>query len=144
MFSKACEYGIRAVVYIAAAQSNAEIKVGIEDICRHIEAPRHFTAKILQILSRTHIISSQKGLGGGFFLDDAQKKAPLVKIVEAIDGNKIFVGCGLGLKQCSEDKPCPIHHQFKGIRNRLNDMMRQTTVEELAQRLKSGGTVLMQ
>ena len=142
MFSKACEYAIRAVVYLASESSQDE-KLGIQDICSHIEAPQHFTAKIMQLLGRRAIISSQKGVHGGFYLSEAQKKQPLYKIIEAIDGDKIFTGCGLGLKQCSDVKPCPIHHQFSDLRNRLNKMMKDATVETLAVRLKNGGSVLV-
>lgn len=141
MFSKACEYGIRATVYIASEASEYH-KIGIQQICDHIEAPLHFTAKILQTLSRRHIINSQKGLNGGFYLDDYQKAKPIKHIVEAIDGNSVFTGCGLGLKQCSETKPCPIHNQFKAIRNQLSIMMDATTIETLADKLKNGKTVL--
>ncbi|WP_276134281.1 RrF2 family transcriptional regulator [Polluticoccus soli] len=142
MFSKACEYAIRAVVYIAA-ETDETRKVGILEICDHIEAPQHFTAKILQTLSRKHIVNSQKGVNGGFFLDKQQKKKSLKDIVEAVDGDQVFVGCGLGLKQCSETKPCPIHNQFKDIRNRLTKMMENTTVETLANRLLNGESVLI-
>jgi Rrf2 family transcriptional regulator, iron-sulfur cluster assembly transcription factor len=143
MFSKSCEYAIRAIVYVAS-KSNVDGKLGIQDICAHIEAPLHFTAKILQVLSRSNIISSQKGVHGGFFLNDKQRRLPLYKVVEAIDGNKIFTGCGLGLKQCSETKPCPIHHQFKEVRDKLNIMMKETTIEMLASRLNKGDSVLIQ
>lgn len=142
MFSKACEYAIRAVVYVAAETDETK-KVGILEICDHIEAPQHFTAKILQTLSRKHIVNSQKGVNGGFYLNGSQKKNSLKEIVEAIDGDQVFVGCGLGLKQCSETKPCPIHNQFKDIRNRLTKMMESTTVETLANRLLNGESVLI-
>jgi Rrf2 family protein len=141
MFSKACEYGIRAVIYIASQSSN-ESKISIAEIADKIEAPPHFTAKILQALSRQNIISSQKGLGGGFYLDGLQLKKPLFNLVTAIDGDKIFTGCGLGLKQCSEENPCPLHHKFKDIRNGLNKMMLETTIEELGNSLRSGSLVL--
>ena len=118
--------------------------MGIQDICHSIEAPQHFTAKILQALSRQHIINSQKGVNGGFYVDPGQRKKSLKEIVEAIDGDQLFVGCGLGLKQCSETKPCPIHNQFKDVRTRLTKMMESTTVEILAKRLASGESVLIQ
>lgn len=142
MFSKACEYAIRAVVYISA-ETNASTRVGIDEICDHIEAPKHFTAKILQILTRHEILSSQKGVNGGFFIDAHQRKLPIKTIVEAIDGNKLFTGCGLGLKQCSEDRPCPLHNQFVGIRDAINRMMDETTIDSLATRLIKGEIVLM-
>jgi Rrf2 family transcriptional regulator, iron-sulfur cluster assembly transcription factor len=60
MFSKACEYGIRAVIYIWA-QTKEGKKLGVKDICKEIDAPEYFTAKILQSLARQSIISSSKG-----------------------------------------------------------------------------------
>ena len=143
MFSKACEYGIRAIVYIASETDDSR-KVGIIEVCQHIGAPLHFTAKIMQTFTRKQIVNSQNGVNGGFYLDSSQRKKSLKEIVEAIDGGKIFTGCGLGLKECSEVKPCPIHDQFKEVRNRLNLMMQNTSIQKLAEKLKSGQSVLVQ
>ncbi len=136
MFSKACEYGIRAVIFIVAHSKNHK-KVGIKDICREIGAPEHFTAKILQNLSRMEIISSTKGPHGGFFVEDG-RDIRLLEIVRAIDGNKLFTGCGLGIKECSEKKPCPIHDEFKQIRDALQQMLESTSVKEMAEGLERG------
>jgi len=141
MFSKSCEYGIRAVIYIVSASKNGE-KVGISEICQNIDAPEHFTAKILQILTRNRIVGSQKGVHGGFYLDDYQKRLALIEVVTAIDGKTLFTGCGLGLKQCSETNPCPIHSKFKSIRNDIKTMLEQTTIEELGNSIKKGKSVL--
>lgn len=141
MFSKSCEYGIRAIIYIASENEKGE-KVGISEICKNIEAPEHFTAKILQILSRNKIVSSQKGVHGGFYLDDFQKDIRLIDVVTAIDGKALFTGCGLGLKQCSETNPCPLHNKFKAIRNDIKRMLEDTSIDELARNLKKGKSVL--
>ena len=143
MFSKTCEYAIRAVVYIASV-TNESVKVGIEDIINHVHAPRHFTAKVLQTLSKKQIINSQKGVNGGFFIDETQRLKTLKDLVIAIDGDKIFTGCGLGLKQCSDAQPCPMHYQFKSVRDALNRMMEETTIDTLALKLKGGESVLTQ
>ena len=47
MFSKACEYAIRAVLYIAE-QSLIPQKIGIQSIAVAIEPIEAFTAKTLQ------------------------------------------------------------------------------------------------
>jgi DNA-binding IscR family transcriptional regulator len=75
-------------------------------------------------------------------MDDQQRRNSLKEIVESIDGGNVFTGCGLGLTECSELNPCPIHSQFKEIRNKLSNMMANTTIEELATKLKSGESVL--
>lgn len=136
MFSKACEYGIRAVIYIVAKSKDGK-KVGIKDICREINAPEHFTAKILQNLSRMEIINSTKGPSGGFFIEEG-RDIKLIEIVRAIDGNKLFTGCALGIKECSEIKPCPVHFEFKQIRDSLQYMLASTSVHELTEGLEKG------
>lgn len=141
MFSKACEYGIRAVIYIWS-QNNKGIKLGIKDICREIDAPEFFTAKILQSLAKQGIISSAKGPNGGFYIKKEQENLALIDLVTAIDGNQIFEGCGLGLKVCSEVNPCPIHYQFKSIREQLKTMLVGTSIKDLAGDLEKGNVFL--
>ncbi len=137
MFSKACEYGIRAVIYIVAAAKN-DRRLGIKDICDEIDAPEYFTAKILQNLVKMEIINSSKGPNGGFYIDQNATAIKLIDVVRAIDGNKLFDGCGLGLQKCSEKQPCPIHFEFKSIRDALKKMMEETTVQDLTEDLNKG------
>lgn len=140
VFSKTCEYAIRAVFYIAH-KSVAGSRIGIKDIAAGIDSPELYLAKILQDLSRKGIISSAKGPNGGFYISEASLARPLSDIVEAIDGNGLFYGCALGLKQCSEVNPCPLHNQFKSIRDQIHILLNQTTIgtfnEELVQGILS-------
>jgi Rrf2 family iron-sulfur cluster assembly transcriptional regulator len=141
MFSKSTEYAIRAAIYIAA-EVNKDKKVGLSEICDHITAPRPFTAKILQILTRNNVISSKKGVNGGFYLNKAQHSAKLIEIVQAVDGNTLFTRCGLGLKECSETEPCPLHERFAAIRAQLKEMMEEATIDNMAKKLKEGNGFL--
>lgn len=142
MFSKSCEYAIKATIYIAV-QSNQDNRVGLKDIAKEIASPEAFTAKILQQLSRNNIIDSIKGPHGGFQMDKKEMtKIKLSQIVLAMDGDAIFKGCGLGFKECSEKKPCPVHEKFKVIRNELKNMLENTSVYELSIGLTKGLTFL--
>lgn len=142
MFSKTCEYGIRATIFIASESYNNN-RVGLKDIAQKIDSPEAFTAKILQILSKNSIIDSVKGVGGGFQIPkEKMREITLAQIVTALEGNRVFTGCGLGLKNCSEEHPCPVHDKFKGIRNELATMLENTNLEELALGIKSGDTFL--
>lgn len=135
MFSKTCEYAIRAVIFIAQKTADGS-RVGIKEVAHGIDSPEHFIAKILQELSRKGIIQSQKGPTGGFYLDTRSRKHTLADIVHLIDGDHIFSGCGLGLKQCSETKPCPLHSEFKKIRDAISKMLRSTHVGEFSDQLE--------
>ncbi|MBF4516449.1 Rrf2 family transcriptional regulator [Flavobacterium sp. ANB] len=138
MFSKACEYGIRASIFIATKSSKG-IRVGIKDVAKEIDSPEPFTAKIMQILTKNSIIASSKGVGGGFEVsNEVAKNIKLIQIVDAIDGDNIYKGCGIGLKECSETHPCPVHNEFKKIRELLVAMLTTTTLEDLASGVKAG------
>ncbi|MEB8328373.1 Rrf2 family transcriptional regulator [Flavobacteriaceae bacterium KMM 6897] len=142
MFSKACEYGIRATTYIAL-QSLEGRRVSLKEIAEEIDSPVAFTAKILQLLSKNNVVDSVKGAYGGFEIERTQiDRLKLSEIVNAIDGDKIYVGCGLGLKECNADKPCPVHDKFVEIRNNLKQMLENTTLYEMTTGLEAGLTYL--
>lgn len=141
IFSKTCEYAMRAVFFIAHRTADGG-RVGIKEISIGVQSPEHFLAKILQDLSKRGLVKSVKGPNGGFYMDAITLKRPLADVVEAVDGNGIFIGCGLGLDYCSESNPCPLHHQFKEIRNQISELLKQTTIEELNENLNLGLTNL--
>lgn len=141
IFSKTCEYAMRAVFFIAHRTADGG-RVGIKEISIGVQSPEHFLAKILQDLSKRGLVKSVKGPNGGFYMDAITLKRPLADVVEAVDGNGIFIGCSLGLDYCSELNPCPLHHQFKEIRNQISELLKQTTIEELNENLNLGLTNL--
>jgi Rrf2 family iron-sulfur cluster assembly transcriptional regulator len=142
MFSKTCEYAIRASIFIAT-QSLHDKRVTVKDIAEKIDSPQSFTAKILQILAKNNLVHSVKGIGGGFEIPkEIMNQIKLSQIVIAIDGDSIFTCCGLGLGKCSEIHHCSVHEKFKEIRQELVSMLVETNLEELALGIKSGNSFL--
>ncbi|MCG8332725.1 MAG: Rrf2 family transcriptional regulator [Chitinophagales bacterium] len=138
MFSKACEYGIRAIIHIAH-QSQKGNRVSLKEVAKAIDSPVAFTAKILQALAKDELIVSTKGANGGYEIpSDQLSKVSLRDVVKSIDGDNIYNGCGLGLKGCNEKKPCPVHYQFKAVRDDLKKMLETTTIQDLALGLNQG------
>jgi Rrf2 family protein len=142
MFSKACEYALRAVLYISIKGVSGP-RLGIPEIAKEIDAPVAFTAKILQTLVRESVISSIKGPNGGFFIDPKSEPVSLATIVKAIDGSDdVLHTCTLGLKECSDKFPCPIHHEIKPYKEHLRKVMKETTIQDLSWDLLQGKTFL--
>ncbi|MFV0306032.1 MAG: RrF2 family transcriptional regulator [Moheibacter sp.] len=143
MFSKSCEYGIRALLYIAT-QSLEGKRVKVGEIAENSGCPEAFTAKLLGDLKKSEIVCSQTGPYGGFYIEIEEiKNIKLSQIVFAIDGDSVYNGCGLGLAQCDENNPCPMHHHFVEVRNELKKMLETTCLYDLATELKAGETVLV-
>jgi len=142
MFSKACQYGIKASVYVAL-QSSLGIRANLKEIAKNIDSPEAFTAKVLHQLAKNNLMDSHKGPTGGFVIDSAQaKNIRLSDIVKAIDGDRIYNGCALGFDKCDAEKPCPMHYHFVSIRNNLKNMLEQTSLFDLANELVKEPTFL--
>lgn len=142
MFSKACEYGIKAASYIAL-QSSRNRRVSLNEIAGEIDSPTAFTAKILHRLAKSGILESSTGPYGGFTV--AAHKLDTIKlkdVVYAIDGNKIYEGCGLGLSKCDATEPCAVHDQYAVIREQLKNMLKNTSLLDVTSGLKTGTTCL--
>lgn len=131
MFSKACEYGIRATIYIGQ-QTKINGTVNLNEVADAIESPSAYTGKILQKLVKEGIVLSTKGISGGYSVDvESSENQTLLHIVKAIDGDSIYNSCGLGLEHCDENKPCPLHNEFVVIREKLKHQLSTTTIASL-------------
>lgn len=138
MFSKATEYAIRATIYIAK-KGTEEKKISIDEVAKAIDSPKSFTAKILQQLTKNNrIISSVRGPNGGFFLTEKAKKLPVRSILQAMGEDEMLEKCVLGLKQCSEIQPCPMHAPYKAIKQQLIKLFVSKTIQQLAAEIKEG------
>lgn len=140
VFKKETEYALRGLVYIQR-QNREGNRPGILEIATEIDTPPSFTAKILQRMVRLGFITSVKGKNGGYFFDPGRKELTLKEVVVAIEGNKIFTGCGFGLKNCDDKNPCPLHSAYGPIRANIDRLLSEETIQGLA-RKEAGQTVL--
>ena len=137
MLSKTTEYALRSIVYIAMADAEGK-RVGIKEIANELELPTHFTGKILQDIVRKGVIASIKGPHGGFFLHRPASEISLLEVISIIDGLEAFRKCGMGMKQCSDMHPCPLHDEIKVYRNHLLQVFREKTIQSLVDDVKTG------
>jgi Rrf2 family protein len=141
MLSLTCKTAIKAVIYLASRQESGE-RSGIKEISEFIDASEHTVGKMLQTLVKAEVINSVKGPNGGFFITAKQKYQPILNIVEAIDGKDVFKQCGLGLSKCSATHPCPIHDDYKVVRDLFEKMCRDKKMSDLCEPVNNGLTYL--
>jgi Rrf2 family iron-sulfur cluster assembly transcriptional regulator len=130
IFSHSTEYAIRAIIFLA--QQPAGTLVGAREISRAETIPVPFLWKILQKLARQKIVRSFKGLHGGYELARPADQITIQAMLDATDGEHDAGRCVLGLSQCDEAAPCPLHDQWKEIRGQITNLLAQTTVADLA------------
>lgn len=132
MFTSSTQYAIRAIVYMARNKSDKKFKVA--ELAAELNIPPPYLSKVLQNLARNGVISSTKGPGGGFFVDDSNLKMRLIDVITATEGPMIFKKCILGLDSCSEKNPCFLHNEYVQIKKILERPLYQTDFEDLIKR----------
>ena len=132
IFSKKCEYGMQAILYLAAKEKGA--LVSAEEISKVLKIPREFISKILQSLKDSGLINSSKGKSGGFSLAKSSSRIKLIDIVAAIDGLELFDDCVLGFPECSPTHPCPVHDTWGTLRTQAYDMLNSETIDKLKEK----------
>lgn len=141
MISTSSKYAIKAVLFLAV-HSNENKKVRVKTIAEPINVPKAYIAKLLQELSKQHIISSTRGPKGGFYLSEDNLERSIMDIIEVIDGEKKFSTCILSLKSCDHDKPCPLHHSMNPIRKKLLKNLKNKTIKEASIQISEGDVFL--
>ncbi len=141
LFSNACEYGIRAMLYLALQETDRPVQV--KQIAKALHIPLPFLSKIVHSLSRNNLIQSHKGPGGGVTLAHSAASITLLQVVEVIDGLDIFTACAIGIPHCSDDFPCPLHEQWGTIRQNIHAMLTSRTLEQTKNQLKARGWILV-
>lgn len=141
MFSNSAKYAIKAVLYLAV-KSSEENKIIINDIAKPINVPKHYIGKILQDLSRKHIVSSSKGPKGGFYLNSFNRQTTVFDIIEAVDGEERISSCLLSLNQCNKDNPCALHSEIYEKKLDITMSLKNLSIDFLAKQIEQGKSVL--
>ncbi|MGP8214524.1 MAG: RrF2 family transcriptional regulator [Bacteroidia bacterium] len=134
MLSKSCQYAIRAIIYIAR-YGHINKKVELKEMAEKLNIPAPFLAKVMQQLTKRHLVNSVKGPNGGFYLTDREKKKSLLDIMEAIDGLEYFKLCGLGMDECSAVNPCPLHSTIIKFNESMRRNLQLSTIKKLEKQL---------
>lgn len=80
------DYGLRAVVEMAAAGASARNPVTAERIATAQDIPPKFLESILLQLRKGGIVNSQRGPEGGYWLARPAEEITLAEVIRVIDG----------------------------------------------------------
>lgn len=129
ILSQTALYALRAVLCLAQAEQSEPVRV--DDIATQLDVPRNYLSKILHALTRTGVLTSTRGPGGGFQLAKPASELTLAAVVEHFDQIPAEAQCLLGRAECSDANPCPAHEQWRRVSFSVNEFFRQTSIADL-------------
>lgn len=135
IYSATIEYAIRALAHIATLDDGERILA--RDLAEVTDVPRQFLGKILHRLARAGLLDSAKGRGGGFRLASPAAAVNVQAVVVALDGIDVTQRCVVGLADCDDEQPCPMHEEWKYFKRALMEKVFSMTLAELGANLKA-------
>jgi Rrf2 family protein len=86
----------------------------------------------MQVLSRTGLIRSQRGVRGGFSLSRLPQSLTLREIIQAFGPLPRIIGCPLGILSHNTHL-CPLHRRLDNALAMMEQTLQTTTVADLLQ-----------
>jgi Rrf2 family protein len=129
VLSKPCQYAIQAMLFLSEQERGRLYPV--REISRQAQVPLPYLSKILGRLAREGLIEARRGPHGGVMLSRRPGKVSLGEIVQALDGAPAESVCYLGLAECSDRQPCPVHESWKRLRRQLDGTLNRKTLVDL-------------
>lgn len=132
LYSKGCEYAIRALAKIPLEQKTSGFS--LKSACRAAGVPESFTRKVFQNLVKSRILVARPGPGGGYRFRKEPGRVSILDIVHAVDGKDAFEKCVIKNFKCDEKNPCPLHPMWMKAKASIIRKLRENTVSGLIQR----------
>ncbi|MEZ6062974.1 MAG: Rrf2 family transcriptional regulator [Planctomycetaceae bacterium] len=127
MISQTVEYALRAVVTIAQHDGTPCTARRISDIT---QVPLPYLSKLMQGLVRGGIVSSRRGLHGGFVLKRDPAELTILDVVDVVEPIQRIHECPLGIKSHGKTL-CPLHKQLDSAMAATETAFRETTVAQV-------------
>ena len=128
MFSQTAEYALRAMVWLAEHQSDEP--VGNVAIAEATQVPQTFLAKVMQSLVKADLVTSRRGVGGGFVLNRSADEISVLDVVNSVDPIQRFDDCPLKLAG-HRRRRCSMHAQMNSAIAKVEKTLGASTIQTL-------------
>lgn len=137
LITRDTDYAIRALCYMATKKE----KIIAAELVKELKIPKAFLRKILQLLNKSKVLISIKGLKGGFVLALPPEKIFIIDIVKIFQGNLELSQCLFKKKVCPNKSGCFLRGQIIDIQNYAIKKLESVSIADVIKRIKNKGGV---
>jgi len=127
-------YATRALAELAVAWPDGVMAT--REIAEKQNISFKYLEQIMAPLRNAGIVESHQGKGGGFSLARPPEDITLEEVYRAFEGSPAPVQCLEEGGTCSLQRVCPSRETWEEIRERILDVLRNTTLRDLEERLR--------
>ena len=130
--SKKAEYGLRALVAIAREPKRSW---SIQELAAQERIPIKFLEQILLGLRHAGVLSSKRGVGGGYTLVRPADQIRLGDVISVFDGPLAPVPCSVEKPvehcTCPDPRTCPVRLTMTQVRQEIASVLGDRTIEDM-------------
>jgi Rrf2 family protein len=131
--SRRAEYAIRALLLIAKDQKEQVHQ--IQELSERGNIPVKFLEQILLSLRNEGLLTSKRGVGGGYSLRKRASDIVVLDIVELLDGPVAPLPCALDRPGepcgCPDPARCPLRPLMRQTRDAIRDVLSTKSLQDL-------------
>lgn len=127
--SRKVEYSLMVLRYMGSAPEGQIISA--REICDQFNIPFDTTAKVMQAMNNKDILSSIKGLHGGYVLKSNLKKMTYMELVEMVEGKVAENYCYSHQGLCNLHSTCNIVGPVDALNRKIQEYLSNLSVYEI-------------
>ena len=131
MLNQSADHALRAVLFVAGHHEGQPCSAAA--IAQALGVPRNYLGKVLHALSSAHVLTSTRGLHGGFRLAAGSDVLTLADVIAPFQRLPRRQLCLLGNRPCDAANPCGTHGRWQGMADQVTAFFGATTIADLLQ-----------
>lgn len=128
--SNLADYGVVVMTAAASAAEDSRL-VSTAQVAQATGIPAPTVAKLMGQLGRAGLLTSQRGVAGGFALSRPAAEISLADIVEAIDGPIALTHCGQEGAECDLSHACAVRPHWAPVNRAVKAALAEVRLAEL-------------
>ncbi len=122
-------YGLRAMIELAENQGSQA--VSLKEISQRQNISEQYLEQLFVSLRKNGLVRSVRGAYGGYLLNRSPQEIPVGDILKALENSVAPVECLTEESECKMEAECSAHGFWKKLNESLNDVLYNTTLEDL-------------
>lgn len=124
-------YGLNAMYHLACSENNL---MSLKDLSEATSVPQPYLEKLLGILRKDGLVTTVRGVQGGYKLSDKPENITIGQILRSLENDMVFTDCGKN-KNC-QNFNCPSQNIYKVVYDKLNMVLDQLTLKDMLKKYK--------
>ena len=133
-------FGLRFILNLGL--NYGEGPVYLKEISQKEEISEKYLSQLALFLKSAGLISSVRGVRGGYVLNRKPSQIKLLEVIKALEGDLNLVPCIQDVPGCSKIAVCATREVWLRMENALKDVLNSITLEDLISVYKEKATNL--